>query len=333
MQVQTLISFRDEFQKIAKHSGSSAKDEDEEDSHIGRNIAAGGALAAGPVGTMLQVQSLQDLRRGDAGSSLRHLTRGGEVPKAKPVDYIKSFSERMGTFSKNPVMYDSPAPAGAHELEDRKLYANLVKQKDTARGSRAQVISPGKGTNRGLLKNERAGGGMWVSRANLEEQLKRKGHDYSRDGLVGRGTLLGNRNPWTTAHELGHHELHSTRAGRLLQNRFTTGMGNAAAGGAGLLGGFAAGSTADSVGGGILRGAAVPAAMSLPMLGYEALASIKGLRKMRAAGATPRQIAIAKKHLTSAWGTYAGRGLAATGGGGFAGAIGGAIGQGIREDE
>jgi hypothetical protein len=135
------------------------------------------------------------------------------------------------------------------------------------------------------------------------------------------------KQPSILAHELGHSDLHHG-LGRLLQNKGTMIGGNLGRSLAGI-GGLTAGLASDDPTVQALGASAGTAAM-LPMLGFEGLASMKGMGRLRDAGATPEQLAMAAKRLRMAYGTY---GLAALGalGSGVAGmGIGSAI-RGVRK--
>lgn len=124
------------------------------------------------------------------------------------------------------------------------------------------------------------------------------------------------KHPHILAHELGHADL-DRGAGRLLQNKTTAVAGrlgsNAIVGGA-L--GYAAGRSGNET---LEKWAPLaPLAASAPMLGYEALASVKGLKRMHAAGASAQQIRRAYRSMIPAWGTYVG-GTAASSGAAMAG--------------
>lgn len=108
-------------------------------------------------------------------------------------------------------------------------------------------------------------------------------------------------NPAIVAHELGHGEIERSRLGRIFQNRATAGLGTYAPH-IGIASGVASGLSDNE---NVQRaGLLAPVAMSAPQLGYEAVASLKGLRRMRRAGASKEQIRNARKTLAAAWGTY-----------------------------
>jgi hypothetical protein len=143
----------------------------------------------------------------------------------------------------------------------------------------------------------------------------------------------GFKQPSILSHELGHSEL-NRGVGRLLQNRVTSfahEVGKPIAGVVGL--GTALASDDPRV---QAAGALGGAALTLPGLGYEGLASFKGLRRLREAGATPEQLQHASRVLKNAFGTYGGRSLAAVGAGvaGTGLGIGGkAIYRGMKGEE
>lgn len=116
--------------------------------------------------------------------------------------------------------------------------------------------------------------------------------------LLGQDT----RSPGVLAHELGHADIHASRAGRVIQNVGTRTMG-AGAGGIGMLSGAVSGMSDDPNMHAL--GLAAPALAAAPMLAHEGLASIKAIKHLRNAGATAPQMWRAAKTLVPAWGTYA----------------------------
>lgn len=108
--------------------------------------------------------------------------------------------------------------------------------------------------------------------------------------------------PGILAHEQGHADIHGHPLGRLVQNKATGWLGNNAEY-LGLASGALSGMSDKRWA--HIAGVAAPAALSLPQLGYEAGASLLGMKRMRAAGANPAQLAHAAKTLRNAFGTYA----------------------------
>jgi len=148
----------------------------------------------------------------------------------------------------------------------------------------------------------------------LTQALDQPSFHPSSTGSAGRVVMpshVGERADFL-AHELGHADL-DKGVGKALQNRLTMTAPNLGTL-AGLGGGFAAG-RAESTAGKLL-GTLGPLALHVPQLAYEGLASLKGMNKLRAAGATAAELAQARNTLSKAWGTYAmnaGRTAASTG--------------------
>jgi len=106
------------------------------------------------------------------------------------------------------------------------------------------------------------------------------------------------------AHEFGHADIAKSRMGRLLQNKATLMAGMASP----AIGITSGAFTADSDNPTVRRlGIAAPALAALPMLGYEGLASLKGVSRLRNAGAAGKELWHASKDLLPAWGSYLGR--------------------------
>lgn len=128
----------------------------------------------------------------------------------------------------------------------------------------------------------------------------------AKKGDVLLGGLLQKAAP--LAHELGHGEIGRHRWGKLLQNRATHAAGRLgtnpllAAG----VGALTARSDDERV---QTAGRWAPVAAAAPLLAYEALASIRGARRLRRLGATDEQISSALVSFAPAWGTYAGKAL------------------------
>lgn len=137
---------------------------------------------------------------------------------------------------------------------------------------------------------------------------------------------LGSTDFGGLAHEVGHATTEQSAIGRLYQNKAgrTAMRGPHAlpiAGGLGLLGGLA---TDDKR---LLALAALSGGLlSLPALGSEAMASIRGLRNLQRLGASPEALRSAAKALAPAFGTY----LARAGKNTAASALGTGVGMGLR---
>lgn len=114
-------------------------------------------------------------------------------------------------------------------------------------------------------------------------------------------STAGSKNPSILAHELGHADIHGSRAGRALQNPATISLGGAAPAVGQLTGAFSGLSDNKRV---QQAGILAPALLSLPQLAFEAGASIQGLRRMRGAGANTAQMVQGLKTLAPAFGTY-----------------------------
>jgi hypothetical protein len=103
--------------------------------------------------------------------------------------------------------------------------------------------------------------------------------------------------PAIMAHELGHAEIHADPVGRVIQSWPSRALP-------------AIGTTVAMIdlqkGGEATIGKALLLAITtLPVVGYEGAASLKGLRKLEEAGATKEELAEARDKLLRAWGTYA----------------------------
>ena len=326
-------SFSAELQKIAFQG----KKQEEPNTLYG----AGKALPLlMPAGVMGQAGLSYSLGRDPDAGMLPYTPLPEKVknPSVQRTNFAEMISEIMSKELGETTADDGRGRAARPtDAEDRDLYKNLIKQKDTARGSRAQILSPGRKVNLKPGKLDVLFGEKDAThRASGTGNAKAlDGHAYKNlvDPAhdVRKGFVWGNRNPYLTAHELGHHQISSTRAGRAIQSRFMRTMSDMAGGHLGLIGSAAAGATSDNYSGAAIRGAAVPAVMSAPVLAYEALASINGLRKLRAAGANARQMSAAKKVLGKAWGTYGTAASISVGGGALAGTFGQAIRQEMND--
>lgn len=119
---------------------------------------------------------------------------------------------------------------------------------------------------------------------------------FERKGDQKHITVRKDEAPAILAHELGHAEIDDSFIGRMAQSPVgrtaPVSVGN-------LLGAVALGRGQHAA------GTASVAAGFVPVLAQEALASIKGVRKLREAGASEEELADAKKRLLAAWGTYA----------------------------
>lgn len=114
----------------------------------------------------------------------------------------------------------------------------------------------------------------------------------------------GNKIPSILAHELGHADINKNLLGRIVQNPITTNMGFQGTNLGGLIGlgtGFSDNPNIQKA------GVLAPLALNLPVLAYEAAASLQGLRRMHGAGANTKELLKGVSHLLPAWGTYAAR--------------------------
>jgi hypothetical protein len=157
---------------------------------------------------------------------------------------------------------------------------------------------------------------LWKNKS-VEEQLARKkgikdaiaaslGFHARRspnDGIKTDAVFYGSPAPEIVAHEIGHAKIDQSKPGRFLQSlglrthRLSNNLGISAA--AGLL-------SSESDNPTIRRlGAWSPALLGLPHLGYEAGASVIAMRDLKRLGASPAQLAAARKTLLPAFGTYA----------------------------
>ncbi len=115
--------------------------------------------------------------------------------------------------------------------------------------------------------------------------------------------------PAILAHELGHAAVEDSTLGSLLQNRPTSIVANLSQPVHSLASAIQAwrGKSPSGI------GAAIATAAMVPRTLYEAGASVHGVRKLREAGATAKEVGDAKKRLALAWSTYAGQNLAPVG--------------------
>ena len=159
-----------------------------------------------------------------------------------------------------------------------------------------------------------------------DAQLGNMGLGGAKIGPEG-AVLLGKdtRSPAILAHELGHVDVHSSRAGRAIQSMPARLLGVGSPG-IGLLSGGLSGMSDDPRAHAL--GLAAPAIAAAPMLASEGLASIKAVRHLRNAGASGAQMGRAAKALLPAFGTYATRaGLGVANAAVAQGAVGAARGQ------
>jgi hypothetical protein len=136
-----------------------------------------------------------------------------------------------------------------------------------------------------------------------QEELQRLGMGHVKLGpegavLLGKGTA----SPGVLAHELGHADIHKMPVGRRMQGLLA--LNASARSGqigrvSGALSGLSDNETVQNL------GLAAPAIASAPLLAAEGLASIKGIKHMRGAGAKPAQMWRMAKTLAPAWGSYA----------------------------
>jgi len=144
--------------------------------------------------------------------------------------------------------------------------------------------------------------------------------------VQGNSILMGSgaNSPHVLAHELGHADIAGSRWGKLLQNTPTTLLGNASQH-IGAASGLLTGLNSDEGSKARKWGIAAPALAAAPQLMYEAGATALGMRKLRGAGASGKELLHSLKTLGPAYGTYLSRA-----GGGVASAaamqgVGGAI--------
>ena len=192
----------------------------------------------------------------------------------------------------------------------------------TVRAGRAEGVAEGAGELLGRVRGgspvhvsdlDSGAGPAYVSdqAAALMRKLKGPAHLQKEQILLGRSDLA--RAPGVLGHEIGHARLQRGVLGRLSQSipsRLAFGLSRG--GIAGIAAGVGASGTEDTTTGALIAGG-VPAAMTLPTLGSEAGASFKGLGELRRAGASPAQIAAAKKTMLRAFGTYGGGALRGAG--------------------
>lgn len=263
---------------------------------------------------LLNQQVRDALRR---GQETYDMEKGAEKKKSNPGKALAPAAAIASGFAAAPLQQAAFNFSGLRDLasatsdEDRKLYADLVKQRNTPRGSRAQVL----GTNRRYSFKHNP-----VYADGLSTKILGKAGVIPKHGLVGKSTVLGARHPITLAHELGHHAIGRSIIGKLVQNPVTTSAGRAAALG-GVVSGIRKGRASDNASDAITSSTVVPAAMAAPMLAYEGVASVHGYNRMRQLGASPAQLARARQALTGAFGTYAAHGLRAVGTGALVGGL------------
>lgn len=109
------------------------------------------------------------------------------------------------------------------------------------------------------------------------------------------------KNPAVLAHEIGHADVNRSALGRAIQNPLTMRVGRHAGNiGAvsGLLSGFSDNEHIQRA------GLAAPVLASLPQLGYEAAATVHGLRRMRGAGGSVKDLAHGMKALGPGFASY-----------------------------
>lgn len=142
-----------------------------------------------------------------------------------------------------------------------------------------------------------------IGKSLADAQLSNMGLGGAKIGPEG-AVLLGKdtRSPAILAHELGHVDVHSSRAGRAIQSMPARLLGVGSPG-IGLLSGGLSGMSDDPRAHAL--GLAAPAIAAAPMLASEGLASIKAVRHLRNAGASGAQMGRAAKALLPAFGTYA----------------------------
>lgn len=187
------------------------------------------------------------------------------------------------------------------------------------------ALEEAKGRAGGLLERVRAsspvpvtplesGAGPAYVSEDVAKLMKRIGgpKEMQREQIMmGAGQM--SKAPGVLGHEIGHARLQRSALGRLAQSVPSRALFNLTnLGVTGVASGIGASGVEDPVTGALVAGG-VPLATTIPTLGSEAGASIKGIGELRRAGASPAQIAAAKKTLLRAFGTYGGTALKGTG--------------------
>lgn len=155
-----------------------------------------------------------------------------------------------------------------------------------------------------IVRDPRGGMGAYMSR----RASKMMGMGDEAKILLPHGKGAGG----VLAHEMGHAQFDKGLGGKLTQNipaRIAFGLSSLASPVAGAAAGY--GIEDPRIGLGVAAG--VPLAIAAPTLISEGVASFKGMRNLRRAGASPEQLRRAGKTLRRAFGTYAGKSLMDTG--------------------
>jgi hypothetical protein len=214
---------------------------------------------------------------GDLGSDFRrHRVAESQLPGASDVyARLKKLSPVPVAESTNPFFSNAMFTSGSMDIEE---LLGKLKNPGTAEAIRGMV--------------ERTPG------YSAQGAARAAGLDVTKPYIaVGPGF----HSPSVLSHEMGHAGL-NRGIGKLLQNNATSLMGNVARPLAPVIGlGTALASDDPRV---QAAGALSGAALTIPQLGFEAGASMKGMRHLREAGATPEHISRAARGLRSAFGTY-----------------------------
>lgn len=191
---------------------------------------------------------------------------------------------------------------------DKQLLKKLETSTDTpiSRGSiRAKSFDEfSKHPLFGKLDKEVREGAYNKALENIGGKMRSDNSYYIPDSaILKRQIVVGNTHnaPALLAHEIGHSQLDDFLPTKALQTayQFTPTPGFTGGAALGALSGLSDNETIRDL------GKYGPAALSIPMLAVEAGASLKGYRNMKNLGATPEQLAAARKQLLTAWGTYA----------------------------
>jgi hypothetical protein len=142
----------------------------------------------------------------------------------------------------------------------------------------------------------RFGGGVYGSSKDLEEYVDSK---PSGKNLI----IVSTTDPAILAHELGHADVDQSTIGRVLQSGVVRTGSNILPPAMALSVSRAAGQAMGPLAGALI-GASVPFLVNSPVLIAEALASKKGVQRLREAGMSEKDIEKAKKQLWKAYGTY-----------------------------
>lgn len=284
-----------------------------------RNVAADAAKGAVGMGAMPLLRSHLD-RRAEIGTLKNYMQQPHELPSASPGPPGTEVMGKVGAVKDVPQkpQHEQPgwgqAGAGmvggaALGLTNIGLGSHLMKQvgghpedADLFNKVRGNANVPIHETSPGMPSFIAP---QWNNPEAHQGILAAKGIPDARIGPEGAVLLpKGGGSPSILGHELGHADIHSSRAGRALQNGTTLRLGLSSSGIGTLAGGLSGMSDNRNV---QRLGLAAPALAALPELAYEGLASYNAIKRLRGAGATSAQMGRAAKTLIPAWGTYATR--------------------------